>query len=598
MGGRETGGLATQLAAHMSFAPDDVDRVRRFWNAPRMAARPGLKAVELFDAALDGRVKALWILGTNPASSMPRASRVRAALAACPFVVVTDCWPNDTTAWARVVLPAAGWGEKDGTVTNSERRISRQRPIRPAPGEARPDWWMLTQVARRMGWEAAFGYRRPADIFREHAALSAFENHGSRAFDIGALADIDEDGYERLAPVQWPLRRGSPHVVPHVRLFADGGFPAEGGRARFIPTPWRALTEQPDERRPLLLNTGRVRDQWHTMTRTGSVPRLMQHVDAPFLNVNPDDGRRVGLADGDLARVESRHGAAILRVRLSDDQRPGETFAAMHWTDQFASCGPIDRLVGSGADPVSGQPALKATPVSLEPIVPHWHGLLLRGSDASIGGDLYWSRFPVATGHVFELAGFTPLADRNTETDSQAHYLLAAPAGSEIVVYADAQRGSFRYASVVNGKLEACLYIAQSRASLPDRRAIASLLGSVVAPDARAGLVAPRPLITPPTQTGPIVCACFAVGLAAIRQVIAEQRDVTVGRIGSLLRAGTHCGSCIPELKNILRREQSGDLEDQSWGARNRIGKWQPTCPELSGTALRRPDGAARDASG
>src|SRR5438445_4525073 len=142
MGGREVGGLANQLAAHMSFAnAADVDRVRRFWNAPRMATRPGFKAVELFDAVLDGRVKALWILSTNPAVSMPRAERVRSALGACPFVAVSDCWPTDTTAFADVILPAAAWGQKDGTVTNSEHCISRQRAFLPPPGEARPDWW-------------------------------------------------------------------------------------------------------------------------------------------------------------------------------------------------------------------------------------------------------------------------------------------------------------------------------------------------------------------------------------------------------------------------------------------------------------------------
>ena len=169
----------------------DIDRVSRFWGAPNIATRPGLKAVELFDAMLDGRVKALWVLGTNPAASMPRASRVREALAACPFVVVSDCWPTDTTRFADVVLPAAGWSEKDGTVTNSERLISRQRAFRAPPGEARPDWWMLTEIARRLGWEGAFPYRRPADIFREHAALSGFENDGGRVFDIGALAGTE-----------------------------------------------------------------------------------------------------------------------------------------------------------------------------------------------------------------------------------------------------------------------------------------------------------------------------------------------------------------------------------------------------------------------
>ena len=173
MGGREVGGLANQLAAHMRF-DDPLDRavLTEFWNAPALAPEPGLKAVDLFDAVADGRIKAIWIVATNPAASMPRADKVRAALAACPFVVVSDCWPTDTTALADVVLPAAGWGEKDGTVTNSERLISRQRAFRPAPGEARPDWWQFAEVGRRMGWEEAFAWTSPAAVFREHAALS------------------------------------------------------------------------------------------------------------------------------------------------------------------------------------------------------------------------------------------------------------------------------------------------------------------------------------------------------------------------------------------------------------------------------------------
>ena len=190
MGGREVGGLANQLAAHMHFDdPADRAALQAFWRSPTLAPKPGLKAVELFDAVLDGRVKALWIVATNPAASMPRAGRVRAALSACPFVVVSDCWPTDTSAHAHVVLPAAGWGEKDGTVTNSERRISRQRAFRTAPGQARPDWWQFAEIGRRMGWAEAFAWQTPAAVFREHAALSGHANGGRRMFDISAMAD-------------------------------------------------------------------------------------------------------------------------------------------------------------------------------------------------------------------------------------------------------------------------------------------------------------------------------------------------------------------------------------------------------------------------
>jgi assimilatory nitrate reductase catalytic subunit len=187
MGGREVGGLASTLAAHMDFAPENVARVGRFWASPGMAAKPGLKAVDLFRAIGEGRIKAVWIMGTNPAVSMPDAGRVREALAGCPFVVVSDVIADtDTGRLAHVRLPAAGWGEKDGTVTNSERCISRQRPFLSAPGEARPDWWIVAEVGRRMGWRTAFSYDGPAEIFREHARLSTYQNDGARLFDICA----------------------------------------------------------------------------------------------------------------------------------------------------------------------------------------------------------------------------------------------------------------------------------------------------------------------------------------------------------------------------------------------------------------------------
>ncbi|HXF67997.1 MAG TPA: molybdopterin-dependent oxidoreductase, partial [Burkholderiales bacterium] len=207
MGGREVGGLATALAAHLELGDErHRELVRSFWGSPRIAVRPGLKAVELFEAVGEGRVKALWIMATNPAVSLPDADRVRAALAKCEWVIVSDVVARtDTTACARVLLPAAAWGEKEGTVTNSERRISRQRAFLPAPGEARPDWWIVTQVARRMGYAEAFPYEKPYEIFREHARLSAWRNGPRRGaggetvfrdFDLAGLAELDERDYE------------------------------------------------------------------------------------------------------------------------------------------------------------------------------------------------------------------------------------------------------------------------------------------------------------------------------------------------------------------------------------------------------------------
>ncbi len=562
MGGREVGGLANQLAAHMSFAdPADIDRVRRFWKSPRVAGAPGLKAVDLFDAVLDGKVKALWILGTNPAVSMPRAERVRAALSQCPFVAVSDCWESDTTRLAEIVLPAATWGEKDGTVTNSERCISRQRAFRPPPGQARPDWWMLAEVARRMGWHAAFGYSKPAEIFREHARLSAFENGAGsrRIFDIGALAELSDEDYECLPPTYWPLPRGTCEPWSSVkRLFGDGsGFATPDGRARLVPTPYRPPGVPTDERWRLVLNTGRLRDQWHTMTRTGQSPRLLAHQSEPRLDLCAADAARLGLDDGDLARVESRDGATILPVRVTGDLREGEAFAPMHWTDRFTSAGPIDAVVGAATDPVSGQPELKATPVRVTALKPHWHGLLLRGSEQVPHGPYFWARVPLDRGHAFTLIGWEPLPrDRGSELWIAA--LLDAPASAELVIYADPARGTFRYASIVGGRLNACLFIAAKASLLPTRDALASLIGTRIEPRQRTGVLTGEPAgaAVLSAAAGPTVCACFGVGLPALHRAIVERRLTSVAEIGVDLRAGTNCGSCIPELQAILREVQ------------------------------------------
>ncbi|HTR85799.1 MAG TPA: molybdopterin-dependent oxidoreductase [Reyranella sp.] len=544
MGGREVGGLANQLAAHMAFNDADIDRVRRFWNAPRMASKPGLKAVDLFDAMLDGRIKALWVLATNPADSMPRAGRVRDALRACPFVAVSDCWPTDTSRLAHVVLPAMGWGEKDGTVTNSERCISRQRRFRDAPGEARADWWMMAEVARRMGWAQDFAYTTSAEIFREHAALSAFENDGRRLFDIGALADLGDEAYDQLQPVQWPLRRGESSGA--ARLF-DG---PSGRSLSFVATPYRPVAVPASNEWPLVLNTGRIRDQWHTMTRTGVVARLMTHRREPALEIHPLDAQRFGIAETDLVRIESPHGTTVTPMRLSTDQRRGEIFVPMHWSDAHSSAGPVDRIVGAAADPVSGQPELKATPVRIEPVTPLWRALLLRADAALPDGDHYWSRVPVEGGHAFDLAGLDVLPEGDASR-AWVQRLLGASPQAELVVYADPARATFRYAAIVGDRLEACLFVAREASALPDRTVLIAALNAPVTPEARLLLLSGC-ATSDMTDTGPVVCSCFGVGRDAVCGAIGRGAS-TVTAIGQALRAGTNCGSCIPELKSLLR---------------------------------------------
>ncbi len=548
MGGREVGGLANQLAAHMGFEPDSIDRVGRFWNAPAIATKPGLKAVDLFDAVAEGKIKALWIMATNPAASMPRTDRIRAGLESCPFVVVSDCWPTEATARADVVLPAAGWGEKDGTVTNSERMVSRQRPFREAPGEARPDWWALAEVARRMGWAEVFAYEHPAEIFAEHAALSGFENGGARVFDIGAVAGLDRAGYDALEPFRWPWVKDG---APAGRLLGSGGFTTPDRRARFVATPCASPAQPASAGFPFILNSGRTRDQWHTMTRTGRVARLMSHAEAPELQLHPEDAGLAGIAAGGLVRVTSREGSTLLRAALTDGVRRGDVFATMHWTDDFAAGGPIDRLIGGAVDPISGQPELKAMPVTITAVETLWRGLLLSRDAVRPAGAVAWSRVPVAEGHLIALDGLEPAAGDEDWIAGLAGGIAHSP-GVERVELDDPARGVRRIAWLRDGRLEACLFLAlKPGAGLPSREAAAALLTLTMDAAGRAGVLAGRAASGP--ATGKIVCACFSVGLATLRDAIARDRLVSVEAIGTTLRAGTNCGSCIPELREILR---------------------------------------------
>jgi assimilatory nitrate reductase catalytic subunit len=386
-------------------------------------------------------------------------------------------------------------------------------------------------------------------VFREHAALSAFENAGTRTFDIGAVATLDEAGYDALDPFRWPLRVGA--TEEGGRLFATGGFPTPDGRARCMPTPFRGLAATPDADFPLLLNTGRLRDQWHTMTRTGLVPRLSDHAPTPAAVFAPADAVRLGAEPGGLVRLTSPHGACVLRVATDAGQRAGEVFVPMHWTDAFTSAGPIDRLVGAAVDPHSGQPELKATPLHAEALPVRWRGLLLhRHAMRPEEPGLHWSRAPVAAGHVLELTSAAPLP---AEIAPLVDRLLAAPAGAEQIHIADPARGAWRFATLVGGRVESCLFLQREggSASLPSGAALAALLDGLVAEAARPGLLSGRTLAAKPAERN--ICACFGVGVATIRAAILDRRMTSVAEIGAALSAGTNCGACVPELKEILR---------------------------------------------
>ena len=532
MGGREVGGLANMLAAHLDLEnAQHRAAVQNFWGAPRIADRPGLKAVDLFKACADGRIKALWVMATNPVVSMPDAGAVQRAMQSVPFVAVSDISQDSETArLAHVLLPALGWGEKDGTVTNSERRISRQRAFLAAPGEARADWQIVSDVARAMGFGDAFNYTTPADIFREHVALSAVAADAGRGFDIAALADVT---YDSMAPTLWPTGGKSE------RFFAKGGFSTPNRKARMQPTPPKPAARTPGSFR---LNTGRIRDQWHTMTRTGISPRLGRHIAEPFLEIAPIDAMHLGLTDADLARVWNAGGAAVLRVLVTDRTPRGVVFAPMHWSAANSVGGAIGALAPPDVDPVSGQPDLKGGTVWIERFQPAWQAFAITQRRPT-PETAYWATARLETGWRTELAGENHVEDWSTF----AAALFGAGADADWVTAVDLARSSARIAATEDGQV-AGLLIA-SRGPVEAARAYLTQAFDEGAPAEL--LLAGRPANDRP-DPGATVCSCFSVGANQILASIAGGA-ASVQQIGVMTEAGTNCGSCRPELAIMLQ---------------------------------------------
>lgn len=562
MGGREVGGLANMLACHLDIEnPEHRGAVQQFWQAPTMPQKPGMKAVDLFDAVAEGRIKALWVIHSNPAVTLPDADRVRKAIDSCPFVVVSDITRHtDTVQLADVALPAAAWAEKSGTVTNSDRTISRQRALLPAPGKAMPDWWILAEVARRMGWADQFAWQEPAEILAEYAALSGIAGRFGKDFDISDLANIDTEQYDKLDPFRWPSagsRQGG-------RFFAEGGFYHEGGKARMLSLAPRAPVATPSPSQPFRLNTGRLRDQWHTMTRTALSPRLSAHLPEPFVDMHPEDARRLGLRHADLVLLKNTYGQAILRLHQSEDVRPGELFVPMHWTGMNAPAARVDALVAPALDPVSGQPESKASIVAADRFDAAWYGFAISSARFKPQTE-YWAQARTHAGYRCELASREEIQD----WEAYARLLFGLP-DAIVQRMSDRRRGRHRLGFFDGDTLLAALYVDAQPVSLM-RDFLAELPGTeapwVLAGQARGDMPDP----------GPVVCSCYAVGRNTIKRAIDSECLQSVEQIGASLSAGTNCGSCKAELASILKSvapitAQGGDPEHRVSSVRSADG--------------------------
>ncbi|WP_025739638.1 nitrate reductase [Aquimarina pacifica] len=358
MGGREVGGMANLLAAHRDLGNDEHRReVANFWGGKEISGKPGYTATEMFDALDSGKLKAVWIICTNPLVSLPNSNKVEKALKNAKFVVVQDISNrSETLEYADLILPAAGWAEKEGTMTNSERRITYLNKVVNPPGEALPDAEILWRFAQRMGYNG-FDYSNAEEVYKEHCNLTK-----------GTNIDITGLSYNRLkseGSFQWPVPEYNHSGTP--RLFEDKKFYTDTGNAKFIvPKFTKPTSELVTEKHPLILTTGRVRDQWHTRTKTGKVNKLVTHIPHPYLEINQVDAFLRQLNDGDIAVVESRRGKVQVKVKVSDTIGKGVVFLPMHWGKVMGNdYGRANNLTTDIIDPISKEPDFKFSAVQV-----------------------------------------------------------------------------------------------------------------------------------------------------------------------------------------------------------------------------------------
>ncbi|AOB30428.1 nitrate reductase [Bordetella sp. H567] len=552
MGGREAGGMATLLPGHRDpGSAADRAEVAALWGVDSIPAAPGLPALEMFDAVLEGRIKALWIVATNPAQSLPDQSRVRAALAKAEFVIVQDAYAGtETMAYADLVLPAATWPEKDGTTTNSERRISRVRAAIEPPGDARPDWRLAAGVATRLAQRIAppkaahFAYADESQVFAEHARTTA-----GRDLDYSGLSYAI---LEREGPPQWPYRRDTQGGTP--RLYADGRFATANGRARFVDVGYVPVAEEVCENYPLRLTTGRLRDHWHTMARTALSPALTRHVEEPWLSLHPDDMAAAGLAEGALAKVRSRRGELYIAVRADDSLRAGHAFLPMHWGSAFIAGDGVNALTNPARDPISRQPELKHSAIAVEHAALPWQAAgWMRGDAALLRRRLapWLRRFPYAAVLPTALGGGgarIALAAAQAPDIDTLHALCAAlDVAQPHAAYDDPHRGIVRRVALVDNAPTAFLLAGDTR--ILDT--LSAWADGGAAPTSLVQLLMGR---TAPIARARTVCICHGVTDRAIHAGIAAGLDLEGLR--RTLRCGTGCGSCGPEVARMVARAQ------------------------------------------
>ncbi|MDO6565728.1 nitrate reductase [Alteromonas sp. 1_MG-2023] len=577
MGGREVGGLANMLAAHCDIEnPKHRENVKAFWQSPSIPEQGGLKAVDLFSAMDAGRIKFVWIMGTNPVVSMPYREQVESALKKCDMVVVSDIvQSNDTLAFADIALPATGWSEKDGTVTNSERRISRQRGIMPPPGEAKHDWQIMCDVARKMGFNSAFSYSHPSEIFDEHARLTAYKNDGARLLNLAPLTGKSEAEYNVMAPVTWPLKADTNKTCSPVRPYYNKVFSTPSGKANFVAVTFNAPIQATSNEYPFVLNSGRMRDQWHTMTRTGKAAILHAHATHANVHIHPEDATKLGVMQNDYVALSSKVSGetpCVFPVHVDKRQRQGDVFVPIHWSGEWGSHSKLAKLYAPVTDPISGQPELKHGAVSIVP------------ADFASYGNLYISDDCTAPSFVspdgasanvtsYEVEKLTAIFDNTGDfwaknlmdngfslsvaSQFTPHVLMSrllASLPKDWVCYQYKSADSHVLVGTYENAFCFMAFVGEQNPSTQPKYCVPngwvdSTLKQAFDPETLASFL--RCEVDESFLNGQVICSCFTVREKTINQAIAEGCS-SVTALGDKLKCGTNCGSCKPALATLL----------------------------------------------
>ncbi|MFH4411925.1 nitrate reductase [Vibrio diabolicus] len=541
MGGREVGGLANQLAVHRAFDADSIKQVQAFWDSPEIATKPGLKAVELFEAVERGEIKVLWIMATNPVVSLPDNQMVKRALEACPFVIVSDITAeSDVAKYADVLLPAAGWGEKQGMVTNSERRLSRQRQFQTPPGEAKSDWWAISQVGQALceleKAQNGFAFTSEHAVFREYAAMTGMNADSPLKLDLSQHANLTEQEYEEWVPTQWGGERP----------FADGIYSHPDGKARFVVTS--ELPQRLERAKGWWLNTGRQRDQWHTMTRTGHIAHLAASELEPTVYMNTLSATQNRLKAGQLIKLFQPTSNTGIYAKVAIDEGLGfqELFMSMHWAGRYGGESSVNAIVNSVKDPISGQPAFKSSYVEVQDAAVKTYGMFI-GTQFDSGKFLYSAFQAESNLGIWRFAhDKRPKKQSFCRTEKSRRITIDIALGWLAV----------DYDLVGDVRIIRSVLVVSSEPIKTDYTNFTGLIGK---PMELSQLLT----ITQSQSSAKLVCSCFRVTDKQIHDAMEKQDCTSLTQLQNKLKCGTNCGSCVSQIKQMLdsHLHQKGKLQ-------------------------------------